>query len=191
MGLSEFFDDIRWNWKRKNWIKTINKRNNYIDRHIDFYQNCINNIKNPFDWIEIETNVTISRDVRIWISQHENSYPKLKIKSNTLIDRNSYFVVHQPITIGRDVLIAAYCSIISGNHCYTSREIPIREQGYFHGKPITIEDDVWLGTRVIVLEGVTIGMGAIVGAGSVVNKDIPAYEIWGGIPAKFIKKRPE
>ena len=58
-------------------------------------------------------------------------------------------------------------------------DIAIKDQG-FEGAPITIEDDVWLGTHVVVLPGVTIGRGAIVSAGSVVNRDIPAWEIWGG-----------
>ena len=56
--------------------------------------------------------------------------------------------------------------------------------------PVVIEDDVWLGTHVVVLPGVTIGKGAIIGASSVVTKDIPAYEVWAGVPAKFIKRRP-
>ena len=108
-----------------------------------------------------------------------------------MIDRNSYIGVHQTITIGRNVLIAAYYYIISGNHCYASRQIPIQKQGFFLGKPITIGDDVWLGTHVVVLEGVNIGTGAVVGTGSLVNKDIPPYEIWAGVPAKFIKERPK
>lgn len=52
-----------------------------------------------------------------------------------------------------------------------------------------IEDGVWIGANVVVLRGVRIGEGAIIGAGAVVNKDIPPFEIWGGVPAKFIKKR--
>lgn len=55
-------------------------------------------------------------------------------------------------------------------------------------RPI-IEDEVWIGANVVILKGVKIGEGAIIAAGAVVSKDIPAYEIWGGVPAKFIKKR--
>jgi acetyltransferase-like isoleucine patch superfamily enzyme len=56
-------------------------------------------------------------------------------------------------------------------------------------EPITIGSDVWIGTRVIVLDGVNIGHGAIVAAGSVVTKDVPPYSIVGGVPAKFIRHR--
>lgn len=52
-----------------------------------------------------------------------------------------------------------------------------------------IGNDVWIGYDVLILEGVTIGDGAIIAAGSIVNKNIPPYEIWGGSPAKMIRKR--
>ena len=86
-------------------------------------------------------------------------------------------------------MIGPFCHILSGNHRFDRRDIPVRKQGHDIA-PVAIEDDVWLGTHVVVLPGVTIGKGAIVAAGAVVNKDIPAYEIWGGVPAKFIKERP-
>ena len=54
---------------------------------------------------------------------------------------------------------------------------------------IVLEGDNWIGANATVLKGVTIGKGAVVAAGAIVTKDIPAYEVWGGIPAKFIKKR--
>ena len=54
---------------------------------------------------------------------------------------------------------------------------------------VKIGKDVWIGANAIVLKGITIGNGAILGAGSVVTKDIPPYEIWAGVPAKFIKER--
>ncbi|MBP5973266.1 acyltransferase [Brasilonema sp. CT11] len=111
------------------------------------------------------------------------------MKKQSYIGRNTFIGVFQPITIGEDVLIGAYSYIISGNHCYERRDIPIGAQG-FVGAPIVIEDGAWLGTHVVVLPGVTIGKGAIVAAGSVVTKSIPAYEVWGGVPAKFIKNRP-
>jgi virginiamycin A acetyltransferase len=52
-----------------------------------------------------------------------------------------------------------------------------------------IQDEVWIGCKAIILRGVTIGQGAVIGAGAVVTKDIPPYEIWAGVPARFIRKR--
>lgn len=53
----------------------------------------------------------------------------------------------------------------------------------------TIDNDVWIGSNVIILQGVHISNGAIIAAGAVVTRDVPPYEIWGGIPARCIKKR--
>lgn len=57
------------------------------------------------------------------------------------------------------------------------------------GKPVTVEHDVWIGTRSIIMAGVTIGTGAIIGSGAVVTKDVPPYAIVGGVPAKVIRYR--
>lgn len=101
------------------------------------------------------------------------------------------------------VQIGNYCSIgpetvfiTGGGHEYTGiSTYPFRGKlGLPGGEslskgPIVVEDDVWLGFRVTVLSGVTIGRGAVVAAGSVVTKDVPPYVIVGGVPAKVIKYR--
>lgn len=89
------------------------------------------------------------------------------------------------VKIGNDVLIAAHCCITSQTHD-TSCEI-LRGRMIF--KKVVIEDNVWLGYNVIVLPGVTIGTGSVIGAGSVVTRDIPPYSIAVGNPARVIKKR--
>jgi maltose O-acetyltransferase len=63
------------------------------------------------------------------------------------------------------------------------------EQGYEGTRPIVIEDDVWIGARVTILGGVNIGTGAVIGAGSVVTKNVPPYAIVAGNPAKLIRYR--
>ncbi len=78
--------------------------------------------------------------------------------------------------------------ILTRNHKFDSVDTPIQEQGGTT-KPVTICDDVWLGTRVIVLPGVTIGKGAIAAAGAVVAREVPEFAIVGGCPAKVIKYR--
>ena len=68
--------------------------------------------------------------------------------------------------------------------------VPIKEQGYREAD-IIIEDDVWIGANSVITSGVHVGKGAIIGAGSVVTKNIPSYAIAAGTPAKVIKQRPE
>lgn len=91
------------------------------------------------------------------------------------------------VVIGDNFHSGAECLMITQNHNYEGTFIPYDDT--YICKDITIEDNVWLGNRVIVLGGVTIGEGAIIQAGSVVIKDIPAYAIAGGHPAKVFSQR--
>ncbi len=113
----------------------------------------------------------------------------IKIGDNCSI--NPYTIIYghgKGLQIGDNVLIAGHCMIIPSNHNFTRTDIPINQQGE-SSKGIIIEDDVWLGTGVKVLDGVTIGKGSIVAAGAVVNKNVDAHCVYAGVPAKKIKKR--
>ena len=92
------------------------------------------------------------------------------------------------VHIGNNVYTGPMVQLVAVNHVYNNPDIPIREQG-ITAKGITIEDDVWLGTNVTVVDGVTIGQGSIIGAGAVVTKDIPPYSIAVGTPARPVKDR--
>ena len=92
-------------------------------------------------------------------------------------------------TIGNNVMMGPEVMIYTRNHRFDRLDIPMNKQGNSELKPVTIGDDVWLGARAIILGGVTIGNGAIVGAGAVVTKDVPEYAIIGGNPAKVIRYR--
>lgn len=80
-------------------------------------------------------------------------------------------------------------TIITENHRFDGLEVPMALQGQAESKPVVIEDDVWVGARAIILPGVTIGAHSIVGAGSVVTKDVPPWTVVGGNPARIIKVR--
>ena len=172
------------NKKFNQWFNQIISNRSSIHLSVEF-----TGVNNPFDHINIKEECTIERDCTFWLSPDEGADLQLSINKRAFIGGNTYIGVFKPISIGSNTLIGAYSYIISANHDFKSRDIPIRDQG-FTGAPIVIEDDVWIGTHVVVLPGVTIGEGAIIAAHSLVNKNIPPYEIWGGIPAKFIKKRP-
>lgn len=104
---------------------------------------------------------------------------------------NPYTVIYgygKGTIIGNDVLIAGHCLIVPVSHEYEDLEKPINAQGYTT-KGIIIEDNVWIGSGCRILDGVKIGTGAIIAAGSVVNRDVEKYTIVGGVPAKFIKVR--
>lgn len=94
------------------------------------------------------------------------------------------------LSMGNYIMMGEEVVIQGDGHIYTSLEIPMKEQGAKGKTPLTIEDDVWIGTRAIILPGCKhIGKGVIIGAGSVVTADIPDYAIVGGNPARIIRSR--
>lgn len=92
------------------------------------------------------------------------------------------------LKIGNNVRIATHTVIIPANHSFQDLSMPIMFQPE-QRQGIIIEDDVWIGASVNILDGVKIGRGTVIGAGSVVNRSIPEYSIAVGIPAKVIKNR--
>ncbi len=92
------------------------------------------------------------------------------------------------VRIGDNVLIAPGVSIIGINHNFIDSKRLIKDQGETISE-IKIGSDVWIGTNAIVLGGVTIGDGCVISAGAVVTKDCEPYCVYGGVPARLIKKR--
>ncbi|HEY0651879.1 MAG TPA: acyltransferase [Chryseosolibacter sp.] len=122
-------------------------------------------IQNPSN-IEFGNNVGINDGV--WIAANKNKQAR--------------------IVIGDNALIGPYTVIHSGNHVFKDPSIPIYYQG-FSFEPIVIGEDVWIAANCTVLAGVTIGKGAVVAAGCVVNKNVEPYTVVGGVPARVIGKR--
>ncbi len=89
------------------------------------------------------------------------------------------------VTFGDNVFVAPDCGFFTAGH---AEEPELRAQGIEYALPITVGNGVWIGAKSSILPGVTIGDNAIIGAGSVVTKDVPADEIWAGNPVRFIRK---
>jgi maltose O-acetyltransferase len=106
---------------------------------------------------------------------------RAQIGTNSRIDHD--------VTIGDDVLMGPDVVMISGGHAFETPDIPINQQGSVERRPIIIGNDVWIGTRVIIMPGVKIGDGSVIGAGSIVTKDVPPYSVAVGAPAKVIRIR--
>lgn len=101
----------------------------------------------------------------------------------------AYSMIPGDVTIGENVMMGQECLMYTRNHQFADVTVPMRKQGMQESNPIVIGNDVWIGARVIILPGVHVGDGAVIGAGAVVTKSIPPYEIWGGNPARFLKSR--
>jgi maltose O-acetyltransferase len=96
-----------------------------------------------------------------------------------------------PIKIGDNVMMGPEVIILTINHKYDRLDVPMLEQGHDLPEPVTIGDDVWIGTRAIILPGISVGKGAIIGAASMVTKDVPEYAVVCGNPAKVFKYRTD
>jgi acetyltransferase-like isoleucine patch superfamily enzyme len=92
------------------------------------------------------------------------------------------------VRVGKSVLMAAYTYLVGGDHLYDRVDIPVLEQGRT-ARGIEVDDNVWLGTHVVVTDGSRVGRDAIVGAGAVVVGEIPEFSIVAGIPAKVMRDR--
>jgi len=107
------------------------------------------------------------------------------IGSNVFINADLMIIGSGKITIGNNVLIGPCTRFYTPNH---SVDVDIRREGWEIGLPITLEDDVWLGGSVVICPGVTVGRGAVVGAGSVLTKDVPPGVVVGGNPARVVRE---
>lgn len=113
---------------------------------------------------------------------------KIDIGDRVVIGDYNRFASMNSIVIEDDVLFAAYVHITDHSHEYRNPAIPVVKQGVFTKGGVRICKGSWIGLRVSILSGVTIGEHSVVAAGSIVTKDVPAFSVVAGIPAKIIKR---
>jgi acetyltransferase-like isoleucine patch superfamily enzyme len=142
-------------------------------------------IRTPNTRVVLGNKVALDKGVIINASSDNCS---ISIDENTYIGPYTCIGGPGPVKIGKHCLIAAHSGIVANNHIFSDPTELIRNQGVTH-QGVVIEDNCWLGYGVKVLDGVTIGEGSVIGAGAVVTKDIPAYSVAVGIPAKVIRSR--
>ena len=92
------------------------------------------------------------------------------------------------VRIGKDCLIGHHCGIFANNHLFRDPQRPINQQGLSY-QGIVIEDDCWLGSGVKILDGVTVGKGSVIGAGTIVTKNVAPYSVAMGVPARVVAHR--
>ncbi|MFB0566635.1 MAG: DapH/DapD/GlmU-related protein [Candidatus Aminicenantaceae bacterium] len=157
-----------------------------IGNNVIIDDNCVLDAKGNSDvGISIGDNVIINRNT---ILSCKNGI--IKIGDNTNIGTNCLLHSVSSLILEENILIAAYCYIVAGgNHDFKRTDIPMIQQPAISKGGILVKNDVWFGAGVKVLDGVKIDRGTIVGAGAVVTKDIPAFSIAMGTPAKVVRSR--
>lgn len=123
-----------------------------------------------------------------WIAGYAIVRGDIELGENVSI--NPYACLSGKVKIGNGVRIASHVSIVGFNHGFDDIETPIYRQP-LTSLGIEIGDDVWIGANAVVLDGVKIGRGAIIAAGAVIAKDVPAMAIAGGVPARVLRYRGE
>lgn len=114
------------------------------------------------------------------------------IGPNTVINSGCVLYTGNGLTIGRGCAIASNCTFAPTNHEYGRRDIPIADQGFMPSRGgIIIEDDVWIGANVVLLDGAIVREGCVIGAGSVVRDELPPYSINVGSPTRIVGYRQE
>lgn len=113
---------------------------------------------------------------------------RIEIGDRTYIGRNCHIIACDKMRIGKEVVIADSVYITDNLHGYENPNSHILYEPLVVRGPVVIDDQVWLGERVCVMPGVTIGRHSIIGSNSVVTKDIPPYSVAVGAPAKIIKQ---
>src|SRR4051812_44961286 len=93
------------------------------------------------------------------------------------------------VEIGAGVMMGPEVLIYASTHAYGDVALPMIDQGRGPERPVIIEDDVWIGARTIILPGVRVGHGSIIGAGSVVTRDVPPYSVFAGNPGRVVRDR--
>lgn len=129
-----------------------------------------------------------------WLEHPEGEHvsqtftPELRIGHRVTATGALQVIAHEQIIIEDDVMFASNVFICDGLHGYERGDIPYKYQGIFRIAPIKIGRGSWLGQNVVVMPGVTIGELCVVGANSVVNKDVPANAVIAGSPARLIRQ---
>lgn len=141
--------------------------------------------------VDIGDNVTLGDRVHLEIGIRPRG--TLAIGDFCWLSHDCHILCLKSVKIGRHVLVGEFVSIRDSTHAYADLERPTKRQGDVIGT-IEIKDDVWIGRGCLVQgrpEGIVLGKGAVVAANSVVTSSIPPGEVWGGVPARFIKRRGE
>ncbi|MEH1789732.1 MAG: acyltransferase [Nostoc sp.] len=139
--------------------------------------------------IKIDNFCALDKGIVLLSAGEPLPHPRIHIGSYTYINRNTFLDAILSLTIGQYCAIGPGCYITDHDHGLDISLPPLQQP--MIAKPTKIGDRVWIGANVTILKGVTIGNDAVIGAGSVVTKDIPEKAIAVGNPAKVIKYRSE
>jgi acetyltransferase-like isoleucine patch superfamily enzyme len=119
------------------------------------------------------------------IRAHEGT---LRIGDKCVFGKDNTVNCYLDIEFGDTTIVADWVYVCDFDHVFSDIHVPIKDQGIVKS-PVRVGPDVWIGTKVTVLRGITVGRGSVIAANAVVNKDLPAYSVAAGTPARVLRNR--
>ena len=140
-------------------------------------------------WAMRSRGAKVGRGTKLWRGVWIDDYPRVRIGEDVTIGKSAMLIAGGGIEIGDRVMVAHGAKLVSAGHRIPdTRDQQMRWSGA-ECAPIRIMPDAWIGAGAIVLPGTCVGEGAVVAAGAVVTRDVPAFAIVGGVPARAIGSR--
>lgn len=169
IGKNVVIDSLKINFGKNNWIS-------------DFVE-----IKNNKNSIEFGDNVSIGRFSVLKVN-YDIEKSKLKIGNNSSCGEFCFFGSAGGISIGDNVIMGQYIRFHSQNHNYDNKDILIKDQGTIE-KGIKVGNNCWIGSGVVILDGVHIHSGSVIGSNSLITKDVGPNSVVVGNPQRIVKIR--
>jgi acetyltransferase-like isoleucine patch superfamily enzyme len=134
--------------------------------------------------LELGTHVLFEPDV--WITGGDTG--RVRIGGGSFLNLGAMVAAVELVEIGEHCMLANGCFVTDGDHRYDDPHRPVPWQGFTTKGPTRIGDNVWCGAHVVVTSGVTIGERCVIGANSVVTRDVPAFSVAVGAPARVLRR---
>jgi maltose O-acetyltransferase len=138
-------------------------------------------------WLVGRIAETCGTDVLVQEGCHIGRGVGVRVGDRTLLGHNAW--IDQYVSLGKDVVMGPDVVIMTHHLAFEDPSVPVNQQGLIEPKPVTVGDNVWIGMRAMILPGVSVGSNAVIGAGSVVRRSVPAGAIVAGNPARVLRFR--
>jgi acetyltransferase-like isoleucine patch superfamily enzyme len=178
----------KWRWYERNslpWNRLAIHRE-FMKRGAFVRWPVQGNVLEAFRAGRLEVGAGTLLEPNVWITCPGDA--RIRIGSGTFLNIGVMVAAHELVEIGDHCMFANGCFISDASHRFDDPESPITWQGFTSKGPTRIGDNVWCGANVVITNGVTIGERCVIGANSVVTRDIPPFSIAFGAPAKVVKK---
>lgn len=179
-------------WQRRRWYERGSRPLNRIRTDFEFARRSAY-CRRPINGNVLEA----LRSGRLTLGPHVHCEPnawiavgddaRMIIGEGTFLNQNVMVAAVDRVEIGAHCMFANGCFVTDGDHRFDDPDLPVPWQGFTSKGPTIIGDNVWCGANVVVTSGVTIGERCVIGAGSVVTRDIPSFSVAAGAPARVLR----